>query len=254
MGQNLVSDIPDILSVSMLKEIIVQLAEPTLAAFTSKLVPTESPERIIGARMPALRRLAKQLLTQEKRTGNRDLIDAFLAEDPHDFLEEDQLHMILVAERAQTLGEAISSLEAFAPRAHFWILTDGLVPRIFKKEPLAAKPYIMQWLHADSPWLVRIALVNLISLYTDELFDDETMREAATVAVVQQDMLSDEYYLNMALAWYLSMCVVKHPEAGITFLSEQTLPRWVHNKTLQKIRESRLCSAELKAKKQSLKR
>ena len=254
MRQNSVSGISDILSVSMLREVIAQLAEPTLAVFTSKLVPTESPERIIGVRMPALRRLAKQLLTQEKRTGNRDLIGAFLAEDPHDFLEEDQLHMILVAERAQTLGEAISSLEAFVPRAHFWILTDGLVPRIFKKEPLAAKPYIMQWLHADSPWLVRIALVNLISLYTDELFDDETMREAATVAIAQQDMLSDEYYLNMALAWYLSMCVVKHPEAGITFLSEQTLPRWVHNKTLQKIRESRLCSAELKAKTQSLKR
>ena len=66
MRQNSVSGISDILSVSMLKEVIAQLAEPTLAAFTSKLVPTESPERIIGVRMPALRRLAKQLLSERK--------------------------------------------------------------------------------------------------------------------------------------------------------------------------------------------
>lgn len=243
-----------IASLADLKRVITEQAEPSLAAFTAKLVPTESPARIIGVRMPILRKLAKRLLSQEKKAGDRTLIDAFLAQDPHAFLEEDQLHMILITERAQTLDEAVVSIETFAPRARFWILTDGLVPRIFTKHPEQAKPYLMRWLHDESPWLVRIALVNLISLYTDKFFDEQTMREAATVAASHQDNLSDEYYLNMALAWYLSMCVVKHPEEGSAFLAEQTLPVWVHNKTLQKVRESRLCTPELKAKTQSLKR
>ena len=39
-----------------------ELAEPKLAEFTAKLLPTVDPARILGVRMPALRRLAKKLL------------------------------------------------------------------------------------------------------------------------------------------------------------------------------------------------
>lgn len=247
-------EFPTITSLADIKDTLQQHAELSLAAFTAKLVPTEDPERIQGVRVPTLRKFAKHLLKQEKQTGDRRLVDEFLAQDPHASLEEDQLHMILITERATTLDEAACSIEAFAPRANFWILTDGLVPRIFNKNPEQAKPIIMQWLHDESPWVARIALVNLISLFTDELFDAQTMREAAAIACPDQENLSDEYYLNMALAWYLSMCVVKHPEEGMAFLAEQTLPVWVHNKTLQKVRESRLCDDVLKAKTQSLKR
>lgn len=247
-------DFSTVASLADIKEALRQQSEPSLAAFTAKLVPTAPPERIQGVRVPTLRKFAKRLLKQEKQTGDTHLIDDFLAQDPHEFLEEDQLHMILITERPTTLDEAVQSIESFAPRARFWILTDGLVPRVFNTNPEQAKPIIMQWLHDESPWLARIALVNLITLFTDELFDVHTMREAATIACPQQENLSDEYYLNMALAWYLSMCVVKHPEEGMAFLAEETLPVWVHNKTLQKVRESRLCDDELKAKTQSLKR
>lgn len=246
--------IPEISSCETLQSTLVSWADSSLAAFNAKLIPTESPERILGVRMPALRRLAKQLLKQERTTGDSALIDAFIAEDPHTYLEEDQLHMILVTEKPGTVQEAVELIETFATRAHLWVLTDGLVPRIFIQNLDEAKPYIMQWLTRDDLWMQRIALVNLISLYTDDLFDEETMRIAAQRAQEVQEPLSDEYYLNMALAWYLSMCLVKHPYETQAFLEEETLPVWVHNKTLQKTRESRLCSEELKKTTYALKR
>lgn len=245
---------PEITSLITLTEVLLSQKDPKLAAFNAKLVPTESPARILGVRMPLLRKLAKHLLSQERKTHNTEVLDTFMQQESHAYLEEDQLHMILVTERPRTLKGAIESIERFAPRAQCWVLTDGLVPRVFAEAPLEAKPTLMRWLHDDSLWMQRIALVNLISLCTDEYFDKETMYEAASVAQAQQEPLSAEYYINMALAWYLSMCLVKHPQESIAFLAKETLPVWVHNKTLQKTRESRLCSAELKEITRSLKR
>ena len=47
---------------SLISQAVRELAEPKLAEFTAKLLPTVDPERILGVRMPSLRKLAKKLL------------------------------------------------------------------------------------------------------------------------------------------------------------------------------------------------
>ena len=42
-----------------ISQAVRELAEPKLAEFTAKLIPTVDPERILGVRMPALRKLAR---------------------------------------------------------------------------------------------------------------------------------------------------------------------------------------------------
>ena len=59
--------------------------------FQAKLIPTVDPGTMIGVRTPALRKLAKEL-------AKTDAASAFLAELPHRYFDENQLHAFLISE------------------------------------------------------------------------------------------------------------------------------------------------------------
>ena len=63
----------------------------TYRDFQAKLLPTRTPQTIIGVRTPILRALAKTLYREN------DFAD-FLSDLPHKYFEEDQLHAFLICE------------------------------------------------------------------------------------------------------------------------------------------------------------
>lgn len=60
--------------------------------------------------------------------------------------------------------------------------------------------------------------------------------------------------MNMAIAWYFATALCYRWEETLPFLEERQLSPWVHNKAIQKARESRLISAEKKEFLQKMKR
>ena len=59
----------------------------------------------------------------------------------------------------------------------------------------------------------------------------------------------------MAIAWFLSMSYVKHKKETLNYLNNSNnLDDWTHNKTLQKIIESRQISDEEKINIKSMKK
>ncbi len=50
--------------------------------------------------------------------------------------------------------------------------------------------------------------------------------------------ISEEYYVNMMIAWYLATALAKQWDATIPYLEERKLSPWVHRKTIQKAVES----------------
>jgi hypothetical protein len=65
---------------------------------------------------------------------------------------------------------------------------------------------------------------------------------------------SDEYYVNMMIAWYFATALAKQYDAAIKFLENNKLPLWVHNKTIQKAIESYRIKEEQKEHLRTLKR
>ena len=49
---------------------------------------------------------------------------------------------------------------------------------------------------------------------------------------------SDEYYVNMMIAWFFATALAKQWDATIPYLQDPVLEPWTHNKTIQKARES----------------
>ena len=57
----------------------------------------------------------------------------------------------------------------------------------------------------------------------------------------------------MAIAWLLSFCLIKEYEKTLPLMKSCVLPKWVHNKAIQKARESYRITKEQKDYLNSLK-
>ena len=57
---------------------------------------------------------------------------------------------------------------------------------------------------------------------------------------------SDDYYVNMMLAWYFATALAKRWDEVISYIENRCLSPWVHNKTIQKARESYRISEQQK--------
>ena len=52
------------------------------------------------------------------------------------------------------------------------------------------------------------------------------------------DVKGGEYYEDMALAWYMSVALVKQWDDALKVIEQKRLDVWVHNKSIQKAVES----------------
>jgi 3-methyladenine DNA glycosylase AlkD len=217
------------------------LRDPSYHAFVAKLVPTVPPEKIMGVRTPALRQFAREL---SRADGEPQA--AFMEALPHHFLEENGLHAFLIASIAD-MDRALTCTEAFLPYIDNWATCDSFSPKVFGRNRQQLFPRILNWLQSDHPYTQRFAMGMLMQHFLDEAF---TPQLPALVAGVQ----SDHYYVQMMQAWYFSMALVEQQEATLPWLQEGRLPRFVHNKAIQKAVESHRVAADTKAYLKTLRR
>ena len=213
------------------------LRDPAYQAFQSKLIPTMDPALVIGVRMPALRKLAKEL------AGTPDA-EVFLKELPHRYYEENNLHGLLIS-ALPDYAAAAAALEDFLPHVDNWATCDLLSPRAFRRHPPELPEQIRRWIRDEQPYTVRFGLGMLMQFYLDGEFRPAYLDLAAGVR-------REEYYVRMMAAWYFATALAKQYDAAIPYLEERRLDRWTHNKTIQKAVESFRITPEQKAYLQQL--
>jgi len=219
-------------------EELFRLQDKDYAMMQTKIIPTVSSERIIGVRTPALRAFAKSLSKDEN-------IDAFLSCLPHQYFDEDQLHAFVIS-LEKDFDKCIAKVDAFLPFIDNWATCDQLSPKVFNKEPEKLLSYIQTWIKSDKTYVVRFAIGMLMHHFLEADFDT---KYADLVAAVT----SEEYYINMMIAWYFATALAKQYELVLPYLEKQRLSPWVHNKTIQKSIESYRITAEQKAHLKTLK-
>ena len=99
---------------------------------------------------------------------------------------------------------------------------------------------VKNWIASNDTYTIRYGIGVLLRLYLDEDFKDEYPKLVSAV-------ISDEYYVNMMIAWYFATALAKQWEAVIGYLKDRKLPEWVHRKTIQKAIESNRITEEQKA-------
>ena len=219
-------------------EELFRMQDKDYALMQTKIIPTVAADRIIGVRTPALRTFAKSLYKDSD-------IDAFLSSVPHQYFDEDQLHAFILS-LEKNFDKCIAEVDAFLPYIDNWATCDQLSPGVFKKEPEKLLPYIQSWIKSDRTYTVRFAIGMLMQHFLDERFDVKYADLAAAVR-------SEEYYVNMMIAWYFATALAKQYESILPYLEEKRLDDWVHNKAIQKSVESYRITDEQKTYLKTLK-
>ena len=210
------------------------LKDENYRRFHAKLIPDIPIDNIIGVRTPVLRKYAKEVVKLPEA-------NIFLESLPHSYYEENNLHGALLSLLyPKDIIAFMEPLERFLPYVDNWATCDMLSPKIFKKHLPYVYERVQKWLQSDAVYTIRFGIVTLLGFYLDDAFEPEMLQLVANVR-------SEEYYVNMAVAWYFSMALVKQYDATLPYIQNRVLEPWRHNKSIQKAIESRRIPQETKA-------
>ena len=221
-----------------IRQSLFELQDIKYRDFQVKLIPGKDTETMIGVRTPELRKLAKQMLKRED-------IGEFLRDLPHRYFDEDQLHAFIVS-GIKEYGKCMEELMRFLPFVDNWATCDQMSPGVFKKHKPELLTQIREWLGSEHTYTVRFGIGMLMQHFLDEDFDPAYPELVAGVH-------SEEYYVNMMIAWYFATALAKQYDAVLPFIEGRRLDPWTHNKTIQKAVESYRISDEQKEYLRSLK-
>lgn len=226
------------MNVNTLREQLFSMRDEKYRAFHSKLIPNINPDLIIGIRTPILREFARRF------ANSADASD-FLNALPHRYYEENNLHAFLI-EQIGDFDDTVRALDKFLPYVDNWATCDSMRPAVFCKNKSRLLKKTGEWISSEHVYTVRYAIEMLMCHFLDSDFRSEY---ADMVAAIQ----SNEYYINMMIAWYFATALAKQYGTILPIIEQRRLSQWVHNKAIQKAIESRRISNEQKVYLRTLK-
>lgn len=222
-----------------LSEYLLSIRDENFKAFQSKLLPEIEKSRIIGIKTPQLRLMAKKMVSD-------GYAETFLKSLPHGYFEENNIHAFII-EQIKDYDRCISELNTFLPYVDNWATCDQMNPKILKKRPDELINTVDNWLISDKTYTVRFGIKTIMNCYLDANFDESVLKKVSRIG-------SDEYYINMMIAWFFATALAKQWQSSVTYIEQDILPSWIHNKTIQKATESYRIPEERKKYLKKLKR
>ena len=221
---------------------IINSADSSYAEFTAKLIPTIPCEKILGVRAPMAKKIAKKYA---KANDGK----AFLVSLPHAYHDEYMVHAYMLGYLSLPFEEMQMHVSALLPYVDNWAVCDSLCAAIkhFFKDKESALDFLLSCVKSDKIYTVRFGLVCLLDYYIDE-------KHISTLISLVKTVKSEEYYINMALAWLVSIMLIKEYEKTLPLILNGALDAWVHNKSISKFCESLRPSKDQKAYLKTLRR
>lgn len=204
----------------MLIKDLMKLQDLKYRDFVSKLIPTIPKEEIIGIRTQEIKNFCKNIYLNKTD----------IPSPPYNYHEE-YLVYIRLLEYEKDFDEFILKLEKILPFINNWALSDSFRSKLIKQNSDKFFKYIKKWLKSKNIYTKRAAIVFLINYYLDDTFNKEHLNLVI-------NLQGDDYYLNMAIAWYICSALTKQYDNSIFLIKDKLLNKWVNNKAIQKCIES----------------
>ncbi len=217
-----------------------EISDEKYRDFHSGLVPNK--ENILGVRLPLIQSTAKEITK-----GNWH---EFLAIAKDNLYEEVMLQGLVIGFSKADIDEVLSLATDFIPKIDNWAVCDSFCAglKMTKKNQVKMFEFISGFLSSDKEYDLRFASVMLLDFYINDEYIDRVLK-------IYDRIDHDGYYVKMAVAWGISVCVVKCPEPTIKYLqSKNQLDKFTYNKAIQKAIESFRVNNDTKALLKSMKR
>lgn len=220
-------------------EELKKLKDEKYRAFNKILV--KSKYEIIGIRTPVIKEIAKSI-----SKGDWQI---FLSQNIVGYYEEIYIRGLIIGNLKIDKENLKSEIEKFLPLIDNWAICDGFTSnlKIIGKN----KEYFFEWLKniikVDENFKIRFVLVAFLSYYTEKEYCEDILK-------ICSEIKNKNYYVEMAQAWLISILYIKHSNRILQYLKDNNLDIWIHNKAIQKIRESKRVSESEKEELRKLKK
>lgn len=237
MGVNLIRDNWDEDSYSEFINYLFEIRDIKYKKFHSGL---GIGNNVIGIRTPILKKIAGDI-----SKGNYIEFLSLLRED---YYEEITLYGLIVC-NIKDVDESTEYLNIYKERINNWASCDLFCSsyKIVGNNKDYFWEYINNNISSDSLWIRRMCFVLILSYYVQDDYLEDIFK-------LCDKYNAEEYYVQMATAWLISICYIKYPGDTILYIKNNKLDNFTHNKVIQKIRDSYRVSMEDKEYLNSLKR
>lgn len=203
---------------------LFSIKDETYSKFHFKLLKNDKID-VIGIRTPILKEMAKKI-------AKTDYLN-FIKLNKHKYYEETLLHGLVITYLKIDFKESIKLFESYIKYIDNWASCDTVVSnyKIVKKNLDDCFIYINKYLNNKVPWINRVGIVLLLDYYINDSYIDKILD-------ICNNIKSDDYYVKMANAWLISICLIKQYDKTYKFLQNNNLDNWTHNKAIQKSIES----------------
>ena len=198
-------------------------------------------DNIIGVRIPKLREYAKELY---KSNNLKDI----KIEDK--YYEELVIQGMLIGfQTKEPIEKVIKQVEKFVPKINSWAVCDTFCAglKVTKKYQPEMFEVIKQYLKSKQEYELRFAIVMLLDYYINDQYIDQILQ-------ILDNVKLDKYYVQMANAWAISICLIKYYNKTLDFLKTTKIDDFTYNKGIQKAIESYRITNEQKEYLTTLKR
>ncbi len=199
------------------------LAEPKYKDFNEKIVKNEHP--MIGVRVPKLRKIAKRIAKNEPLK--------FLTKNRLFYYEEILLQGFVIGYMKICDDEKYRYGYEYFKLVKDWSECDLVVATFKFLANDVKKTYdtAIGLCSLKKPFMRRSGIVMLM----DYCLTSDYFEKSLSVFL---NLKSDDYYVNMAIAWAISECFVKDFDYTFTKFRDCDLDKFTYNKTIQKCAES----------------
>ncbi len=224
---------------------LLELADSDYKEFHSKLCP--GIDNIIGVRVPKLRKYAKEI-------SKKHDIGILLENIGNDYYEEIMLQGMLIGIANDDFEITNKRIKKFVPKIDNWAICDifssGL--KITKSHKNEMWQLIQKYLESKKEFEIRFAIVMILDYYIEEEYLEKDFEIFDFIC--SKNYIKDYYYVKMAVAWAVSICIIKFYDETIKYLKKSKLDKFTYNKSLQKAIESYRINKEQKEYLKKLKR
>ncbi|MBP5342591.1 DNA alkylation repair protein [bacterium] len=223
-----------------ISQILLNNQDKEYRDFTIKLSPDLTNYKLIGVRIPILRKISKTL-------ENYDKLNNFLDDLPHKYFEETLLHRYII-ENIKDYDLFIKRLDQLVPYLSSWALTDGFKSKaINNKNKSIYLLKIYEYIDSNMPYVKRFGIGQLMAYLKDD-FNEDYLNKVFDIQT------NNFYYLEMMISWFYSVSFCHHFNETLKYFNNHHFNDFIHNKTIQKCLESYRITDEQKEILRNLKR
>lgn len=209
---------------TIIKDKLITLADPKYKKFHSNLCP--GINNILGIRVPILRNFAKELIKDYSFEELYNNID-------REYYEEIMLKGMLIGLSKNNFEKVKTYIKDFIPLINNWAICDTFCAglKITKKNKIEMRKFILNYQNSNKEFELRFMLVMILDYYIENDYLEENFK-------IFNKIKRADYYVEMALAWAISVCLVKYYNETLSYLKTSDLSDFVYNKAIQKACES----------------